>query len=278
MKIVSSVLLFLFSIVAMASAEVIDVTIKGRDDGVRTSAQQDFQEAVMNAKLQAIERAGASIASITQVVNFQLRYDAIESKSKAILLPGFQIMDIGYLADGTYQVILTGKIQTSEQATPSGWQQPSATVREQRPTVTGPRETARDGRFVAYDDGTVLDTSTKLMWAAKDNGSNINWANAKSYCENYRGGGYTDWRMPTQNELAGLYDKAKTYQSVCTGLFHTWDLHLTELIRVTCTWVWASVPWGSEAAIFDFNGGPRSSLDQRDANFYVRALPVRLGK
>jgi hypothetical protein len=43
-------------------------------------------------------------------------------------------------------------------------------------------ETARDGRFIAYDNGTVLDTKTNLMWAAHDNGSNINWSNAKSYC------------------------------------------------------------------------------------------------
>jgi hypothetical protein len=69
-------------------------------------------------------------------------------------------------------------------------------------------ESARDGRFIAYDNGTVSDTRTGLMWAAKDNGSKINWANAKSYCENYRGGGYTDWRMPTQDELAELYDMA----------------------------------------------------------------------
>ncbi len=78
------------------------------------------------------------------------------------------------------------------------------------------------------------------MWAAKDNGSNIDWANAKSYCENYRGGGYTDWRMPTQDELAGLYDAAKTYESDCG-----YDVHLTELIRLTCSWAWASETRGS---------------------------------
>jgi hypothetical protein len=54
------------------------------------------------------------------------------------------------------------------------------------------KETARDGRFIAYDNGTVLDTKTSLMWAAKDNGTDINWQNAKTYCENYHGGGYSD--------------------------------------------------------------------------------------
>jgi hypothetical protein len=58
------------------------------------------------------------------------------------------------------------------------------------PTVTGPRETRRDGRFIAYDNGTVLDTKTSLMWAAKDNGRDTTWESGKSYCENYRGGGY----------------------------------------------------------------------------------------
>ena len=32
-------------------------------------------------------------------------------------------------------------------------------------------EKARDGRFIAYDNGTVLDTRTNLMWAARDNGT-----------------------------------------------------------------------------------------------------------
>ena len=74
---------------------------------------------------------------------------------------------------------------------------------------------ARDSRFIAYDNGTVLDTKTNLMWAVRDNGRMINWADAKYYCENYRGGDYKDWRMPTQYELAGLYDENKTYKSDC---------------------------------------------------------------
>jgi hypothetical protein len=235
-------------------AETIDVNIKGVDDGVKTSRQQDYREAIMNAKLQAIEQAGASIESITQVVNFQLKYDAIESKSSEILLPGFQIIDIGYVVDGTYQVVLIGKIQIGKKVTKS-------------------REIGRDGRFIAYADGTVLDTSTDLMWAARDNGSNIKWTNAKSYCENYRGGGYTDWRMPTLDELAGLYDAGKTYKSDCG-----YDVYLTELIRLTCTAPWASETRGSDAALFLFNLGGKLWYPQSDDHVVTRALPVRYGK
>ena len=242
---------------SLGIAETIDVNIKGVDDGVKTSKQQDYKEAVMNAKLQAIEQAGASIESITKVVNFQLKYDAVESKSKAILLPGFQIIDIGYVVDGTYQVVLIGKIQIGG-------------------NVTQAREIGKDGPFIAYDNRTVVDTSTNLMWAAKDNVSNINWADAKSYCENYRGGGYTDWRMPTLDELTGLYeglyDTAKIYESDC-GV----KVHLTKLIRLSCSTLWASDTRGSEAASFGFGGTTRYWQPQSVVKGY-QALPVRSAK
>ena len=85
-------------------------------------------------------------------------------------------------------------------------------------TVADAEEIARDGRFIAYDNGTVLDTRANMMWASKDNESNINWANARSYCENYRGGGYSDWRMPTQDELAGLYNTGKSQKVECGSI------------------------------------------------------------
>ncbi len=116
-------------------------------------------------------------------------------------------------------------------------------------------EFGRDGRFIAYDNGTVLDTRTNLMWAARDNGSDIDWPNAKSYCENYRGGGYKDWRMPTQDELAGLYEKNETYKSEC-GWF-SYDIHITKMIRLTCVAPWASETSGSDATYFDFSNGER---------------------
>jgi hypothetical protein len=61
-------------------------------------------------------------------------------------------------------------------------------------------------RFVYNGDGTVTDTKTELMWAAKDNGIHINWTDARSYCQSCSGGGHTDWRMPTLAELKSLYD------------------------------------------------------------------------
>jgi len=132
-------------------------------------------------------------------------------------------------------------------------------------------EKARDGRFIAYDNGTVRDTRTGLMWAAKDSVSPIKWQGAKSYCENYRGGGYTGWRMPTQNELEGLYDTAKAYKPDCGNA-----VHLTGLIRLTCGYTWSSETRGSEAALFDFFNGRRLWRPQTGGD--IRALSVHSGK
>jgi len=138
-------------------------------------------------------------------------------------------------------------------------------------------EIARDGHFIAYDNGTVLDTKTMLMWAAKDNGADINWANAKSYCENYRGGGYTDWRMPMHAELKGLYDEGKSRQTACKRT--SYQIHVaTELIDITCLALWASETSGSDTLRFRCGDGLAFWQPRSHDGILTRALPVRAGK
>ena len=149
-------------------------------------------------------------------------------------------------------------------------------VMAKRPAASKGNEIRRDGRFIAYDNGTVLDTRTNLIWAAKDNGIDVNWADAKSYCENYRGGGYTDWQMPTQDELAGLYDPGKTISNPPTGRSGG-NYHITDLIHLTRCCPWAYETRGSNAAYFHFILGDRY-WNPRSYDFANRALPVRSGK
>ena len=52
-----------------------------------------------------------------------------------------------------------------------------------------------------------IDPSTRLMWAGKDNGKDVNWHKAMNYCRDLRLGGYSDWRLATIDELKGIYDK-----------------------------------------------------------------------
>jgi hypothetical protein len=107
-----------------------------------------------------------------------------------------------------------------------------------------------DNRFISYDNGTVLDTKTGLMWAVYDNGTSTTWQEAKEYCEQYSGGGYTDWRMPT--------------------------VDLTNKIHLTGCSVWTLEDHGAEAECFLFDYG-RPSLMFKSINFIMRALPIREG-
>lgn len=190
---------------AMGICDSIDVLIKGMDDGVRTRKHQDYKEAEMNAKLQAIERAGVEISSITKVVNFETKYDMVESKAKAVLLPGFQVMDMGYQTDGTYQVVLSGKVQAGAKK-------------------SALREITKDGAYILYEGGIVYDAVAQLEWVAGPDKYFI-WEDAKMWVEGLHldGGG---WRMPTPDELSSLYNPGAGPRN------------MTPLLRTTGQAVW----------------------------------------
>jgi hypothetical protein len=139
-------------------------------------------------------------------------------------------------------------------------------------TAIGATSMGDDVRFIAYDNGTVLDTRTNLMWAAKDNGSDVNWHEAKSYCENYRGGGYNNWRMATIDELSALYDENEGYE---TPMYY--DAYITSFIQLSSCCMWSSDTRGSnEAAYFSFQSNMRIWMAQSEpGNGKRRALPVR---
>jgi hypothetical protein len=108
---IKSLLYLLILCSALPAQDVIDITVKGISDSENNGAQKDRQEAIMDAKRQACEKSGVRLKSQTNVENFQTTFDYIESKAEAVLLPGFNVIDIGYTADGTYQVVLSGKVK-----------------------------------------------------------------------------------------------------------------------------------------------------------------------
>lgn len=56
--------------------------------------------------------------------------------------------------------------------------------------------------------GYWIDPTTKLMWAAKDNGKAVTWGHAMKYCRALHLAGFSDWRLASINELASLVDKS----------------------------------------------------------------------
>jgi hypothetical protein len=120
-------------------------------------------------------------------------------------------------------------------------------------------------RFVKNSDGTITDTKTNLMWAARDNGVPVNWMDAKSYCRKFDGGGYSDWRIPNLAELSSLYDPKENNKH---------GYHISHLIETTAASCWASETKDDKAARFNFTYGTVYWL-RKPYSGPTRVLPVR---
>jgi len=127
-------------------------------------------------------------------------------------------------------------------------------------------------RFIDNGDGTVTDILTNLMWASADNMGDINWDDAMVYCKNppIAGYKYSDWRLPTIQELKTLYKKdLKGYETDC-GL----RVKIYPIIRLSCAWVWTIDSQAISAYAFSFRKGYHYSTLMLTKKHY-RALPVR---
>ena len=127
-----------------------------------------------------------------------------------------------------------------------------------------------DKRFTAPGDGTVLDSQTGLQWAQNDNGYDINWNSARSYCSSLStaGGG---WRLPGMDELDGIYDRSETLTTPC----RQWTCEVSPLFRLTGGWYWSNESNGSSEAWFlTLHAGERSPFTVSDS-VHARALCVR---
>ena len=74
--------------------------------------------------------------------------------------------------------------------------------------IAGAQSSTKDGGSTQETQarGYWVDPSTGLMWTGKDNGKDVNWHKAVKYCRDLRLAGYSDWRLPTIDELQGIYD------------------------------------------------------------------------
>ncbi len=114
-------------------------------------------------------------------------------------------------------------------------------------------------------NGTVTDNKTNLMWAMHDNGVPIKWPDAKSFCHYYRGGGFSDWRMPTIEELTSLYNPKVNNKR---------GYHTLKPIETSAQSCWASNTNGEKYGRFNFSFGSIYWLGKYYAG-PTRVLPVR---
>jgi hypothetical protein len=111
------------------------------------------------------------------------------------------------------------------------------------------------------EDPTWTDPVTHLMWAARDNGKNVTWPEANTYCGSLTLGGFSNWRLPTVDELASIYDETQDVNG--------W--HIKGGIRIT-GWEWSSEARGADHRLFTFRNVKKAPIR---VAFARRALCVR---
>jgi hypothetical protein len=126
--------------------------------------------------------------------------------------------------------------------------------------------------------GMWSDPATGLMWTRKDNGYALRWQPAAEYCRNLQLGGYSDWRLPTIDELKNIYNPAA--RAAC-GLEGYAVCQIKGNLQLTSGVVWSSNGGYEPQTMlgFYFRGAGELrkhmlELDKRGAN-YDRALCVR---
>jgi uncharacterized caspase-like protein len=111
--------------------------------------------------------------------------------------------------------------------------------------------------------GTVIDSSTGLMWQKKPDGKQRNWDNSKRYCRNLNHGGFSDWKLPNGKELRHVLR----------------NKHILDPYKISSKW--DSSFWSSQTASYlnaylvKFGTG-KSIPNQKRFKYYVRC--VREGK
>jgi hypothetical protein len=97
------------------------------------------------------------------------------------------------------------------------------------------------------DKTTWTDSATGLTWTVKDSGSAVSPNEAGNYCSRLRAGGFSDWRLPTIDELEAMFDSKLKKENKTKGPIELSDpCILSGTTNSAGTW------------IFCFNSGGRN--------------------
>jgi hypothetical protein len=127
-------------------------------------------------------------------------------------------------------------------------------------------------RWKNLGNGALWDARTKQEWLQEDNGDEINWNSARSFCEERHRG----WRMPSLPELKSIYDEhepgVRCAQAICK---------VSSQFHLTGTWFWSATQVGKDSTdgielawgVLMTNGAQTQAV--RDASWGSRVLCVR---
>jgi hypothetical protein len=107
-----------------------------------------------------------------------------------------------------------------------------------------------------------FDRESNLQWTVRDNGQDITWHGAREYSERLSLAGYYDWRLPTVDELKGLYEVDEE------GRFR-----IKPQFRLSGHFLWSSIREGPNLAFDVHNAG--ENLVNCSHSYNHRVLCVR---
>lgn len=113
--------------------------------------------------------------------------------------------------------------------------------------------------------GIYLDQKSSLLWAARDNGKDIDWRRASEYCDELELAGFDDWRLPSLAELEGLMEPLSNSM-----------YSVPQEISLSACCAWSSTSKDEQAA-WNFNYRySKKFTGSKTHTFDLRALCIRL--
>lgn len=105
--------------------------------------------------------------------------------------------------------------------------------------------------YLANQDGTVLDSTSGLLWPGADHAA-TDWETANKLCKEESAGGKTGWRLPTIEELRTLYYSAEEphVPECAAGQSEQKTIHHPKAIYLSCYSYWAKETNGDPWAYF----------------------------
>jgi hypothetical protein len=135
-----------------------------------------------------------------------------------------------------------------------------------------PRALTGANRWTDLGNGALKDAMTGLEWTKDDNGSDVDWNDAKAYCDGRSKG----WRLPSLKELTAVFDLTepgvRCAQAQCK---------ISSQFKLTGTWFWSATQVGVDSTdgkelawgVLMVNGAQTEAV--RDASYGSRTLCVR---
>ena len=137
-------------------------------------------------------------------------------------------------------------------------------------------------RFIDNDDGTIIDSTTGLLWMREDAWQKeakwFTWDEAielANYFNNIKFGGFQDWRLPIEEEIKSLYHEEAINQDKYGKEMRLWPSFPSGGLAT----VWLKSESGHEGTLFDFkNGEFRPLYKSKSGRMTVRLVRGEMPK